>query len=101
MKSPLGVGTHSRFAATFHWNERKLALNIEQQMEIKSHPSTMEVLLEEAIQTLHPGEQAGLFARNFEGPVKAELRGESMKDDFPGQGMTRAVSSAGAVSRVR
>jgi len=54
-------------------NERRLALNVDHQMESKLHPSTMEVLLEEAIQTLHPEEQAGLFARFFEGKDFQEI----------------------------
>ncbi|HZR17885.1 MAG TPA: sigma-70 family RNA polymerase sigma factor [Verrucomicrobiae bacterium] len=54
-------------------NERKLASNVDYHMESNSHPSTMEVLLEEAIQTLHPDEQAGLFARFFEGKDFQEI----------------------------
>ena len=54
-------------------NERKLALAVDQQVESKPRPSTVEVLLEEAIQTLHPDEQAGLFARFFEGKDFQEI----------------------------
>ena len=48
-------------------NERKLAMNLEHQLETKTDPNTMELLLQEAIQTLQPDEQAGIVARFFEG----------------------------------
>jgi RNA polymerase sigma factor (sigma-70 family) len=54
-------------------NERKLTVNADQQVETKTHPSSMEALLEEAIQTLHADEQAGLFARFFEGKDFKEI----------------------------
>src|SRR5579859_4887998 len=48
-------------------NERKFAVNVEPQFETRPSPSKMELLLEEAIQALHPDEQAGIVARFFEG----------------------------------
>src|SRR5215470_6523186 len=48
-------------------NERKLAMNLEHQHPLKVEPSTMEVLLDEAIQTLRPDEQANIIARFYEG----------------------------------
>jgi RNA polymerase sigma-70 factor (ECF subfamily) len=48
-------------------NEQRLAVTLEQQLEIKQDTSTMEVLLDEAIQALQPHEQAGIVARFFEG----------------------------------
>jgi len=47
-------------------NERKLAMNLEPQLETNPNWS-MELLLEEAIQALSPDEQAGIVARFFEG----------------------------------
>jgi RNA polymerase sigma factor (sigma-70 family) len=48
-------------------NERRLAMTIEHQPDLKPGPSPMELLLEEAIQALRPDEQAGIVARFFEG----------------------------------
>src|SRR5438309_983207 len=48
-------------------NERKLAMNLEQEQATKAEPSKMEMLLEEAIRALRPDEQAGIVARFFEG----------------------------------
>jgi RNA polymerase sigma-70 factor, ECF subfamily len=54
-------------------NEQKLAVNLEQQHESKHEPSTMEVLLDEAIQALRPDEQASILARFFEGKDFREM----------------------------
>src|SRR5437868_2616439 len=54
-------------------NERRLAVNLEHQVETKAEPSKMELLLEEAIQTLQPEEQAGIVARFFEGKDFQEI----------------------------
>jgi len=54
-------------------NERKLAVNLEPQLETKPEPGTMELLLEEAIQALRPEEQAGIVARFFEGKDFQEI----------------------------
>jgi RNA polymerase sigma-70 factor (ECF subfamily) len=56
-----------------HENERKLAMNLEPQFETKKDPSTIELLLEEAIQALPPDEQAGIVARFFEGKDFQEI----------------------------
>lgn len=48
-------------------NERKLAMDLEHQSEARPGPSTMELLLDEAIRSLQPDEQAGIVARFFEG----------------------------------
>jgi RNA polymerase sigma-70 factor (ECF subfamily) len=48
-------------------NEQKLAVNLEHQHQSKTEPTTMELLLDEAIQALRPDEQAGIVARFFEG----------------------------------
>src|SRR5437016_6080254 len=48
-------------------NERKLAMNLEHQLGTKAEPNKMELLLDEALQTLRPDEQAGIVARFFEG----------------------------------
>jgi RNA polymerase sigma-70 factor (ECF subfamily) len=53
-------------------NERKLAMNLEHQLETNPNPS-MELLLEEAIQALSPDEQAGIVARFFEGKDFQEI----------------------------
>ena len=52
-------------------NERKLAMNLESQLE--TTPSTMGLLLEEAIQALSPDEQVGIAARFFEGKDFQEI----------------------------
>jgi len=54
-------------------NQRKLAMNLEQQLETNPNPSTTELLLEEAIQALSPDEQAGIAARFFEGKDFPEI----------------------------
>jgi RNA polymerase sigma-70 factor (ECF subfamily) len=54
-------------------NERRLAMAFEHQHESNPAPSNMEVLLEEAIQTLKPDEQAGIVARFFEGKDFQEM----------------------------
>ena len=54
-------------------NERKLAVNLEQQAEPSPDLGTMESLLEEAIQALRPDEQAGIVARFFEGKDFQEI----------------------------
>jgi RNA polymerase sigma-70 factor (ECF subfamily) len=54
-------------------NERKLAMNLERQLETKTLPATMELLLDEAMQALRPDEQAGIVARFFEGKDFQEI----------------------------
>ncbi len=54
-------------------NERKLAMNLEHQHQSKEEPSTMQVLLDEAMQTLRPEEQAGIMARFFDGKDFQEI----------------------------
>src|SRR5262249_55814098 len=54
-------------------SERTLAVTPGHQLETKSDPSTMELLLDEAIQTLRPEEQAGIVARFFEGKDFQEI----------------------------
>lgn len=54
-------------------NERKLALNLEHQLETKPDLTTMGLMLDEAIQTLRPDEQAGILARFFEGKDFQEI----------------------------
>jgi len=54
-------------------NEQKLAMNLEHQSHLKPEPSAMELLLDEAIQTLRPDEQAGIMARFFEGKDFGEI----------------------------
>src|SRR5215475_90105 len=54
-------------------NEQKLAVNLEHQVQSKLEPGTMELLLDEAIQTLRPDEQAGIVARFFEGKDFQEI----------------------------
>ena len=54
-------------------NEEKLAVNLGLQLESKAEPSTMEVLLDEAIQDLRPDEQASIVARFFEGKDFQEI----------------------------
>src|SRR5215468_2703585 len=48
-------------------NELKLAVNLEHQHQSKAEPTIMELLLDEAIQTLRPDEQASIVAHFFEG----------------------------------
>src|SRR5215831_12390822 len=47
-------------------NEQKLAVNLDHQHQPVAEPSTMELLLDEAIQALRPDEQASIVARFFE-----------------------------------
>src|SRR5579859_872348 len=54
-------------------NERNLAMKLECRIETKPEPSTMELLLEEAIEALRPEEQAGIVARFFEGKDFQEI----------------------------
>jgi RNA polymerase sigma-70 factor (ECF subfamily) len=54
-------------------NEQKLAMNLEQEVSTKAEPGVMELLLEEAIQTLRSDEQAGIVARFFEGKDFVEI----------------------------
>jgi Sigma-70, region 4 len=54
-------------------NEQKLAVNLGHQHQSKAEPSTMEVLLDEAIQALRPDEQASIVARFFEGKDFQEI----------------------------
>jgi RNA polymerase sigma factor (sigma-70 family) len=54
-------------------NEQKLAVNLEHQLETKTDLSTMELLLDEAIQALRPDEQAGIVAHFFDGKDFQEI----------------------------
>ncbi|HEX4644745.1 MAG TPA: RNA polymerase sigma factor, partial [Verrucomicrobiae bacterium] len=54
-------------------NERKLATALGDALEGKPGPSTMELLLDEAIQALPLDEQAGILARFFEGKNFQEI----------------------------
>jgi RNA polymerase sigma-70 factor (ECF subfamily) len=53
--------------------ERKFAVSVEQQVESRAVPGTTEVLLDEALRSLSPDEQAGIFARFFEGKNFPEI----------------------------
>jgi|ERR1051326_3120346 RNA polymerase sigma-70 factor (ECF subfamily) len=53
--------------------ERKFAMNVEEFVETKAEPSGLEALLDEALRTLSPEEQAGIFARFFEGKEFLEI----------------------------
>jgi RNA polymerase sigma factor (sigma-70 family) len=53
--------------------ERNFAVNLQEPVETKSEPSGMEVLLDEALRSLSPDEQAGIFARFFEGKNFPEI----------------------------
>ncbi len=53
--------------------ERKFAMNLEEPVEIRPEPSGMEGLLDEAIRSLAPDEQAGIFARFFDGKNFQEI----------------------------
>jgi RNA polymerase sigma-70 factor (ECF subfamily) len=54
-------------------NERKLATDAEHQLQTQPGSSTMQLLLDEAIQALRPDEQAGIVARFFEGKNFQEI----------------------------
>lgn len=54
-------------------NEQRLAVSLEHQFESRSDPSSLESLLEEAIQALQPDEQVGIVARFFEGKDFQEI----------------------------
>jgi RNA polymerase sigma-70 factor (ECF subfamily) len=54
-------------------HEQKLAVNLEHTHQSKSEPSTMELLLDDAIQALRPDEQASIVARFFEGKDFQEI----------------------------
>lgn len=54
-------------------NEQKLAMDLEHQAHSRPEPGTMELLLDEAIQTLRPDEQASIVARFFEGKDFGEI----------------------------
>lgn len=53
--------------------ERKFAMNLDEPVEIIPEPSGMEALLDEAIRSLAPDEQAGIFARFFDGKNFEEI----------------------------
>lgn len=53
--------------------ERKFAVNVEQQVHSKAEPGTTEVLLDEALGSLSPDEQAGIMARFFDGKNFPEI----------------------------
>jgi len=54
-------------------NEQKLAMNLEHHHQSKAEPTTMELLLDEAIRALRPDEQVGIVARFFEGKDFQEI----------------------------
>jgi RNA polymerase sigma factor (sigma-70 family) len=54
-------------------HERKLAMNVEPQPATNPDSSTMQVLLEEALEALRPEEQAGIMAHFFEGKEFHEI----------------------------
>jgi RNA polymerase sigma-70 factor, ECF subfamily len=53
--------------------ERNFAVNLQEPVETRAEPSGMEELLDEALRTLSPDEQAGIFARFFEGKNFPEI----------------------------
>jgi RNA polymerase sigma-70 factor (ECF subfamily) len=53
--------------------ERKFAMDLQEPVEMKSEPSGMEALLDQALRTLSPDEQAGIMARFFEGKDFREI----------------------------
>src|SRR5437899_12469522 len=53
--------------------ERNFAVNLQEPIETRAAPSGMDVLLDEALRTLSPDEQAGIFARFFEGKNFPEI----------------------------
>ena len=68
--------------------ERNFAVNLQEPVETKAGPSGMDVLLDEALRTLSPEEQAGIFARFFEGK------------NFPEIAQTFAISEHAARKRI-
>ena len=68
--------------------ERRLAVDLQEPPDIKSEPSAMEALLDEALRTLSPDEQAGIMARFFEGK------------DFPEIAETFAITEHAARKRI-
>jgi RNA polymerase sigma-70 factor (ECF subfamily) len=47
--------------------ERKFAVDLQEPLQMNTEPSGMEALLDEALRTLSPDDQAGIMARFFEG----------------------------------
>jgi RNA polymerase sigma-70 factor (ECF subfamily) len=68
--------------------ERKFAVELQAPLEMKAEPSGMEALLDEALRTLSPDEQAGIMARFFEGK------------DFPEIAETFAITEHAARKRI-
>jgi RNA polymerase sigma factor (sigma-70 family) len=68
--------------------ERKFAVDLQEPLEMKSEPSAMEALLDEALRTLSPDDQAGIMARFFEGK------------DFPEIAETFAITEHAARKRI-
>jgi RNA polymerase sigma-70 factor (ECF subfamily) len=68
--------------------ERNFAVNLQESVETRAEPSGMEALLDEALRTLSPDEQAGIFARFFEGR------------DFPEIAQTFAITEHAARKRI-
>jgi RNA polymerase sigma-70 factor (ECF subfamily) len=68
--------------------ERKFAVDLQEHVEMKAEPSGMEALLDEALRTLSPDEQAGIMARFFEGK------------DFPEIAATFAITEHAARKRI-
>jgi RNA polymerase sigma-70 factor (ECF subfamily) len=68
--------------------ERKFAQDSQEDLEVKSAPGDMEALLDEALQTLSPDEQAGIMARFFEGK------------DFPEIAVAFAITEHAARKRI-
>jgi RNA polymerase sigma-70 factor (ECF subfamily) len=53
--------------------ERKFAVDLQEPLQLKPEPSGMEALLDEALRTLSPDDQAGIMARFFEGKDFPEI----------------------------
>lgn len=68
--------------------EQKFAVELQEPLEMKPEPSSMETLLDEALQSLSPDEQAGIMARFFEGK------------DFPEIAETFAITEHAARKRI-
>ena len=68
--------------------ERKFAVDLHEPLKMKAEPSGMEALLDEALRTLSPDEQAGIMARFFEGK------------DFPEIAETFAITEHAARKRI-
>jgi RNA polymerase sigma factor (sigma-70 family) len=68
--------------------ERKFAVDSQEPFEMNPVPSDMEALLDEALRTLSPDEQAGIMARFFEGK------------DFPEIAETFAITEHAARKRI-